>query len=540
MAAEFNAIIEIGVVIIVGLVFGIVFSRIKLSSTLGYLLAGLVLGPIGFSLLVPGQGVADVFGLIGMLMLLFYLGLEMNLPKLRETGAIAIIFSIAEMAAVAIGGFIVGKIFGLPDVAAGLLGALLISTSTVEAVEFILSRGLLQTLEAKVALSALIVEDFAAILLIVLISSIANQQGVFTTQTLDVLLFVVAMFYIVRKISSPLLSFLGRVGHADKMTIFGIGVGLFVSFLGASIGLPVVIGAYFAGFALAETAYGETIKRELRFFREFFVLFFFVAFGASVFYDATLHAVVLPSGAEWFTILGITALLLLFYLAAKVLSFGIVGTALGLNATSAISIGMMMFAIGEFSILIAQAARPLVGRAVDLVSLAFLLTIVTLVASPFLFNRSRELGALFTRVYPERVRRALSVVGQEARSIEHFASNQLAENVFVRASQELFSNLLIAISIIYISLIVPYTVGPLPVSLLVLPLLLLPLYRAARELGIIFSTLGSNRSFRTGERASSGGVLFLKGKEEKAAGGGLTRVKPLSPGEGLARYLKRK
>ncbi|NYZ78385.1 cation:proton antiporter [Candidatus Micrarchaeota archaeon] len=480
-------VILIGVIVLVALFFGLIFSRLKLSSSIGFILAGIVLGPLALNYLTPGQGVVTLFEELGLMMLLFYLGLELSIEKFKQNGAVAFVLVGVEILVSFAIGYGIARFFGYSGLEALVIGLLMPMASTVIAVKFILEKGLIQTFEARIAISSLIIEDFLAIIILVFLSTLSTQKSV-NLLVFNALVFVIAAFFVVSKLSKVVLKTLHSIGQADKMALYAIGIGILVSYLSNLLGLSPVLGAYFAGFALAETAYAERIKRELGFFRDFFILFFFVSFGAKV---------ALPSTPM---ILVILAVMLVCYVISKIFVYGTLGTALGMNQLSAVTTGLIMMSIGEFSIIIAAASASLLPHAGDVLGLAFLLVISTTILSPALFNRKEKITELFARLQPKSVNQALSTLAFEAGTLESALLNKSFQNAYWNSLKRLITNLLVVFSVVYISYLtklqvdIPFApwVGSVSIGLLLLPLLIWPLYKALREFAFLVRAVVSS------------------------------------------------
>ncbi len=480
----------IGAVVIAALLAGALASKMGLSSSIGYILAGVLLGPLGLNFLFPDSAVSVLFSELGIILLLFYLGLEMSLSKFRETGAVATLIAFVQMLSALVAGFFVAKLFGFGDLEALVIASLLPMASTVMAVKFMLERGIIHTLESRVAISVLIIEDFAAILVLVFLNSLSSQQSI-NIAVLNGLLFVVFVYYLVEKVSKHVLNILKSVGHEDKAAIYAISIGLIVSELGGRLGLSSVLGAYFAGFALAESEFGERIKKEVGFFREFFILFFFVSFGA---------AASVPSSPSIFLLM---LALVAAYVVVMTVSFGVMGSALGFSPSSAVTMGLTLAAIGEFSLIIAGFARKLseagplasqLPHAGDILSLAFLLTVATSFLMPFLFNRSEQITRVFLLLYPPFARKAMEGIGRGMRALEQTGKEPVFKSHAARALQALAGNFIIVIAIVYISSLkevqvpvegIPFLPPYATMGMLILPLVIWPLYRIVNELKIL-------------------------------------------------------
>ncbi|HLD75427.1 MAG TPA: cation:proton antiporter, partial [Candidatus Norongarragalinales archaeon] len=384
-----------------------------------------------------------------------------------------------------VAGFAVAKFLGLSDLESVVIGGMLPFASTVIVVKFLMEKKIIDWPESRVAISSLIIEDFAAILVLVFLTSISSAKSL-NFLVVNGLLFVVAAFFIVSTLSRYALGWLRKNGHEDKMALYAVGIGILVGYLGQVLDLSSALGAYFAGFALAETAYAERIKRELGLFREFFILFFFVSFGATI---------TLPTSLSLYLLLG---LLLAAYVISKIVAYGIFGSAVGLKPKAAITIGAIMLPIGEFSIIIASAASALLPVSSPVLTLAFLLTVTTGVAAPVLFSNIDRVTGLFLRLYPPSIRKAFGVLGKEIHVIERHAHS--LENEFWTSVRNLLTHFVIALSVVYVAavlnaqLILP-TFPNLPSSatlaLLALPFIVWPVYRTLQELRYLSSILVS-------------------------------------------------
>ncbi|PIT85895.1 hypothetical protein COU36_00715, partial [Candidatus Micrarchaeota archaeon CG10_big_fil_rev_8_21_14_0_10_59_7] len=462
------SIVQIGGVVLSALLLGSVASRLGFSSSIGHIAAGIVLGPLLLGYLIPNEGMAPLFGEIGIMMLMFYLGLEFSIRRVKEHGAVATILVMTEMLASFVIGFTVAKMFGYGDLESLVIGALLPMASTVIIAKFVLEKNIVDTPEARISVSSLIIKDFVAILVLVGLSTLSAQGGSVNATMLNGLLFVIAAFFVVNKLSEPVLGFLERHSQEDKMALFAIGVGIVVAYFGMLLGLSSILGAYFAGFALAETKYAERIKRELGLFREFFVLFFFVSFGATV---------VLPGS---FNVVWLLLAILPLYFLSKILIYGVFGTAFGLSNQSAVTCGLIMLPVGEFTLLIAAAAASLLSDPSTVLGLGFLLVLATDIVSTASYKRREPISNLFLRLYPRGIQRAVSNVGKRLSVAgARLGEEKALKNEHAVVMRNLFINLVVIVALVYISYLLdmkidfPFMPGPSSVSvgLLLLPLI---------------------------------------------------------------------
>lgn len=482
-------IVEIGVVVLAALMMGILFTRLRLSTTIGYILAGVILGPQLLGFLVPNQGISQLFGEIGLLLLLFYLGLELSIKKFKETGGFAIILSIVEMATPFLFSFVVAQMFGFNFIESLVIGTMLTATSTVMVSRFIFDRKLEKEPESRLILSILVVEDFFAILILAFIFSISHDVS-FKLTLLNGVLFMIAMLFAVSRIMRFASMFFEKSGRSSVVTLFALGIGILVAYFSNYLGLTIALGAYFAGFALTETPYGDRIKKEIGFMREFFILFFFVSFGTTV---------VAPSVNS----LLLVAVLVVAYVLAKIVAYCFFGVALGIPLQSAAKQSMLMIPIGEFSLIIAAAAAPFMKNPGELISLAFMLTLVSTFISPFMYDRSKEIADFISRVYPKRFRKASTILSKELHSLERASQSEAFQNQFSRLAESIAVNSVVALAIVYMSFLasfnidlsfIPFLPKSLSINALILPLVFWPVYKAITDAKYLTYTIISNWS----------------------------------------------
>ncbi|HIH20156.1 TPA: hypothetical protein HA244_02715 [Candidatus Micrarchaeota archaeon] len=498
-------IVEIGVIVLVALFFGMLSKRIGLSTSIGYILAGVLLGPLFSHFLTPNQGIAQLFGEIGLLLLLFFLGLELSLKSFKQTGAFAVVHSLVEMGLPFVFGFGVALFFGFNFLEALVIGAMLTATSTVMVAKFIFEKRIEKEPESRLALSILVVEDFFSIFVLAFLYSLQNAVS-FKQTLLNGVLFIIAMFFVVSRVTRFASAFFEKHGRTSVMTLFALGVGIIVAYFSDYLGLTIALGAYFAGFALNETPFGQRVKREIGFMREFFILFFFVGFGT---------AIVFPQVSS----LAFVAALLVAFVVARFIGYMFFGTALGLSVDSASKLWTLMIPIGEFSLIIAVAAAPFVNNPAELLSVAFMLMLSSTVLSKLLFENWKAISIWVSKTYPRHYRDGFSRMVKKLDVLEKVYENPALQNEFSASVKSFASNLIIALAIVYMSMLasfdidlsfIPFVSKQVSVSVLILPLLVWPIYRAVNDLKFVtYSAIASwsKATFPTLRKHHEAGLL---------------------------------
>jgi CPA2 family monovalent cation:H+ antiporter-2 len=388
--SEILPLTSIGIIMILAISISFIVKKSGQNSVIGYILAGFILGPMFFNFLNPSDPLVVGFGELGLFILLFYLGLEMSLKDFLKAGSTSIGLALLDMAGLVGMGFLVAYISGFSFIFSVVVGMMAFSTSTAIVAKFALDKGLIQNNAVKLAISILILQDFLGIVLLVFLTSFSAPAGVDPLELgLAAAVFAVTAFFAVAKLSKQVEEWLesNGFGHTE-VTLFALGVGLVVATLGTFLGLSSALGAYFAGFALAETKYGARIKHDVNFLRDFMLVFFFVTFGTMIFYNTTLGAVEVPELTTLFFIAGIAVAVSAGIVFINGAVLHIFGAPFGLNREDSSLMAIMLIPLGEFVIIISRSSMSaLNGNESALISsLAFLLILVTVIIFQPVYN----------------------------------------------------------------------------------------------------------------------------------------------------------
>jgi len=391
MVAELLPLTTIGVIILIALGFSIFIKKMGQNEVIGFIVAGFLLGPFWLNFLHPKDPLVVGFAELGLFVLLFYLGIELSLKEFLGAGRAIFGLAAIDMTLTVGFGAAVVLALGYTSLFAIVAGIMLFSTSTAIVAKFLIDKGLLQNTAAKISLSILILQDFLGVLLLVFITSISAAGGNAAGLAVAALVFAVSVFYAVHHLSRFVERWMVKNGFGHtEITLYALGVGLLVATLASILGLSTAIGAYFAGFALSETDSGHKIKKDVSFLRDFFLVFFFVGFGTTLFFDSGANALALPSFWEMLFIVGLALGLSIMAIAAHSVSTRVFGRFFGLSEEDSSLSAVLLSPLGEFVVIIATVtagAGVLMGVESKLINpLAFLLILVTLVLFQPMFN----------------------------------------------------------------------------------------------------------------------------------------------------------
>ncbi|MBN2127421.1 MAG: cation:proton antiporter [Candidatus Diapherotrites archaeon] len=431
--SEVLPLTTIGIIIVIAIGISIIIKKMGQNPVLGFILAGFILGPFGLAFLDPTHELVNAFSELGLFVLLFYLGLELSLKDFLKAGSSSIGLALIDMIGLAGIGFIVMQLLGYSVMFSVVVGFMLFCTSTAIVAKFILDKDLIKNPAAQLSLSILILQDFLGILLLVFLTSFSGQ-GDPIGLSLNAIVFAVSAFVVVYQLSKFMENWLteNKFSHTE-ITLYALGVGLIVSTVANYLGLSIALGAYFAGFALAETRAGNSIKKDVGFMRDFFLLFFFVAFGTTIFFNAEATVQVLPEIGVILYLLGISLLLALGIIVVNILTFGLFGEMFGLKKEDASVTGILLTPLGEFVVIIATTSAGVltVAEKTLMGPLAFMIILITVVIFTPLYN-FLPIHRKISLMIPSLFKRDLNkTVVHETSSIEKEIIKGIALNLFI-------------------------------------------------------------------------------------------------------------
>lgn len=279
------AIFEVALVLIGGAFLAVaICSRLGLPSILGYLGAGLILGPTGTGALPDGEGIAR-FAELGVVFLLFMLGLEFSMAKLvelrRAIFGLGLVQVVAVTAPVALWA---GLVLGLTPGAAIVLGGAVAMSSTALCLKQLAEQHELDTPHGRISVAVLLFQDLATAFFLILLG-IAAQRAPAAESLLRVGLGIgilaVALF-LMRAVMRPLTAWLSRHANSDLLQLTGLFLALGAAAIAHVAGLSPAIGAFLAGMLISESDARHVVEKEIRPFRDLLVGIFFVSVGTQI------------------------------------------------------------------------------------------------------------------------------------------------------------------------------------------------------------------------------------------------------------------
>jgi monovalent cation:H+ antiporter-2, CPA2 family len=391
---------DLAIMLGVASILALLFQKIKQPIILAYLFSGILIGPF----FLPYPLITDINSLntlseLGVIFLMFSLGLEFSFHKLTRVGMPAVITGIFEVILMIILGFIIGWLLSWSFYDCLFLGAALAISSTLIIIKEIDDLGLKQRHFSELIFGILIVEDLVAILLLVGLSLIVRDHTVLMTglanATIKLLVVVGSWFLVGYFLIPPLIRKIVNIATQETITVVAVALCLALTCLAVDFGYSSALGAFIMGSILAETELIHSIEQFIKPLRDIFAAVFFIAIGMRI--DPSVLSTHASSAL-------IIALLTIMMKSSSIT----VGTLLtGERITTAIRTGFGMAQIGEFSFIIAALGISLHVTSPILLPVIVFVSALTTFTTPYLIRISGPLSKAIERRFPEHVLKAL-------------------------------------------------------------------------------------------------------------------------------------
>ena len=382
---------QLAVTVAVLAALGLATSRFGLSAIPAYILAGILLGPNDpeiFSLIDPSE-VTEFVAELGVIFLLFFLGIEFSLNRLLESGRHLVLGGSIDLVVNATFGLAVGLLMFGPGFAAILVGAAVYISSSAVTVKGLIDFRRLADEETVLVLAILIFEDLVIAFVLGFASGGGGDVGGTLVLFAKVLVFVVASLAASHWLSRPIDRLLDAMPR-EFFLLFTVALVVGMSAVAKELGLSEAIGALMAGVVLSETAVRAELEERFFSFRDLFAALFFFVFGLTIDLDAL-------GSVGW-----LVAVAVVLTVAGKLLGGYAAGQVGGFTRGQSLNTGAALVAHGEFTVIIAQLAsrNPQISPATrsDLVAFAGLYVLATATIGVVLMKDSKRIGRrLFRR-----------------------------------------------------------------------------------------------------------------------------------------------
>ncbi|MCV9926449.1 cation:proton antiporter [Flavobacterium sp. LS1R49] len=386
---------DLGLILMTAGIAVLIFKKLKQPLVLGYLIAGFLAGNhIDFFPSVTDNKSVEVWAEIGVIFLLFSLGLEFSFKKLMKVGGTASITAITQILSMTIIGYMVGQWIGWGKMDSLFLGATLSISSTTIIIRAFDELGVKGKKFVGIVFGALIVEDIVAILMLVLLSTVAVSDqfsGTALLQSVLKLVFFLIIWFLGGIFIIP--TFLKKAKHLltdEMLLIISLALCLMMVILAANVGFSPALGAFIMGSILAETTQAEKIEHLIQPVKDLFGAIFFVSVGMLI-NPQTLITYAIP-----------VAIITLITIFGKATSSTIGALLSGQPLKQSIQTGMSLAQIGEFSFIIATLGMTLKVTSDFLYPIVVAVSAITTFTTPFLIKFSDPFSEYLEKKLPRK------------------------------------------------------------------------------------------------------------------------------------------
>lgn len=381
---EFDLTYQLGWIVIAGLIFAFLGKAIRMPTIIVYIFAGLLLGPITGLLVVDDS--LEIISELGIALLLFLVGLELSLEKIRDVGKVAIAAGLGQVVFTAFFGFILCHLIGFGLIEAVFLATALTFSSTVVVVKLLDQKGDLDSLYGRIAVGIFLVQDLVVIVFLTVLAGMAGggEEADWTGIAKGIgiafggMILLLAGILLASRFVLPR-PFAWAARNPDMLFIWAL-AWCFIAVLAAEhLGLSLEIGAFLAGLSLAQLPYNDDLRRRVHPLMNFFIAVFFVTLGIQM---------ELGDAVEWWKE---AVVLSLFVLIGNPLIFMFIIARMGYGEKTAFNTSVTVAQISEFSFIFAAmgVSSGLIGNSI--LSLTALIGIITIAVSAYMILYSDAL-----------------------------------------------------------------------------------------------------------------------------------------------------
>jgi len=379
---------EVALLLVMAAAIGLFGILLRQPLIVSFIAVGLIAGPSALDVVHSDEQI-DLLSELGIAVLLFLVGIKLDVKLVRSLGKVALLTGLGQVLFTSVFGYLIGLALGLGSVTSLYVAVALTFSSTIIIVKLLSDKREIDSLHGQIALGFLIVQDIVVVLAMIVLSAIGigaiEGGGHGGGSVLSVLASGAAMLALVvlfvRYIADPLTERLARA--PELLVIFAIAMAAMFAAIGDFVGLGKEVGGLLAGIALASTPYRETIAARLAPLRDFLLLFFFIALGATL--DLSLLGT---------HVTGVIIFSLFVLIGNPLIVLVIMGT-MGYRKRTGFLAGLTVAQISEFSLIFIAMGVSIGHVTEDALGLVTMVGLVTIATSTYMITYSHQLYAVF-------------------------------------------------------------------------------------------------------------------------------------------------
>jgi CPA2 family monovalent cation:H+ antiporter-2 len=376
---------DLVILIVAGMLCGFIARMMRQPLLLGYIVAGVLVGPYTGGITVSGVHEIELLAEIGVALLLFTLGIEFSIKELKPVRHVALIGTPLQIILTMVFGWSVGQLMGWDSHLSTWFGGFIALSSTMVVLKTLESKGLVGTLSSRVMLGMLVMQDIAIVPMLIIMPQLGSES--FGLQELGLaglktVLFLASMFMLGSRIIPQFMKMVAGWNSREMFMLSCSAIGLGIGYVTHSLGLSFAFGAFVAGMVLSESRYAYQALSDILPLRDIFSLIFFASVGMLIdpFY-------------LWEHI-GTILVLALAILAGKGIIFGSMARVFGYRNVIPLALGLGMFQVGELSFLLLQQGAESGSFPKEYFPLFMGVGIVTMLMTPIMASCTGPLYSL--------------------------------------------------------------------------------------------------------------------------------------------------
>lgn len=385
---------DIALILVVALIGGMVAQRLGQPLIIGYITAGILVGPYTAGPTVTEIHDIEVLAEIGVALLLFALGLEFNFKKLAKVKWIAFVGTPIQIGLSMLVGWWVATLLGWNSTAALWAGGIMALSSTMVILKTLSAQGELGSLASRIMISMLIIQDLAVVPLMLILPELNQLESGMTNLLwagLRAAIFLVAMVVVGTRVMPYLLRRISQWGSRELFLVAITAIGLGIGYGTYLAGLSFAFGAFVAGMVLSESEYSHQALSDIVPLRDIFSMIFFVSVGMLI------NPLFLWQNAV--TIVAFVGIVIV----SKALIFGGITRLFGYRGDVPLTVALGLFQIGEFAFVLARVALDKGMLDSNQYNLVLATALVTMMMTPSMMRLRGPLNALQQRLWPDPV-----------------------------------------------------------------------------------------------------------------------------------------
>ncbi len=377
-----NVFLQIGIILGVAAAAGALAQALRQPLIVAFIGVGILLGPSGLSIVVHSSEI-ELFARLGIALLLFVVGLKLDLHIIRTVGPVALASGLGQVLFTSLVGYAIGLLLGMDHITAIYVAVALTFSSTIIIVKLLSDKREVDSLHGRIALGFLIVQDIVVVLVMIGLTAFGEaESGLHIGREALLILFKGALMLatVAALMRYVLPSLLHRLAHSSELLmLFAIAWAVLGAAAGDALGFSKEVGAFLAGISIASTRYREQVAARLVSLRDFLLLFFFIELGATLNLGALSGQV------------GEALVFSAFVLVGNPLIVMAIMGYMGYRKRTGFLAGLTVAQISEFSLILAALGLSLGHLSQETVGLITLVGLITISASTYMILYSHEL-----------------------------------------------------------------------------------------------------------------------------------------------------